>query len=57
VLWRIVDVRLIDALVNGVAYSARNIGGALRLTQNGVAPNYAVGVVLGAVAIFWWLLF
>jgi NADH-quinone oxidoreductase subunit L len=57
VLWRIVDVRLIDGLVNGVAASARNLGGALRLTQNGVAPNYAVGIAVGAVAIFWWLLF
>ncbi len=57
VLWRIVDVKIIDAIVNGIGYSARNIGGALRLTQNGVIENYAVGIAVGAVAIFWWLLF
>jgi NADH-quinone oxidoreductase subunit L len=57
VLWRIVDVRLIDGLVNGVGISARNLGGALRLAHNGVVQNYAVGVVVGAVLIFWWLLF
>ena len=57
VLWRIVDVRLIDGLVNGLAASARNLGGALRLTQNGIIENYAVGIAVGAVLIFWWLLF
>ncbi|HKJ00072.1 MAG TPA: NADH-quinone oxidoreductase subunit L [bacterium] len=57
VLWKIVDVRLIDGLVNGVAASARNLGGALRLTQNGIIENYAVGIAVGAVLIFWWLLF
>ncbi len=57
VLWRIVDVKIIDAIVNGIGYSARNIGGSLRLTQNGVIQNYAVGIAVGAVLIFWWLLF
>lgn len=57
VLWRIVDVRIIDGIVNGLAASARNLGGALRLTQNGIVENYAVGIVVGAVFIFWWLLF
>ena len=57
VLWRIVDVRMIDAVVNGVAMSARNIGGALRLTQNGIIENYAVGIAVGAVLIFWYLVF
>ena len=57
VLWRVVDVRLIDGLVNGMGAAARNLGGALRLTQNGVIENYAVGVVLGATVILWWLVF
>jgi NADH-quinone oxidoreductase subunit L len=57
VLWRIADVRIIDGIVNGLGISARNLGGALRLTQNGVIENYAVGIALGAVLIFWWLLF
>ena len=50
-------MKIIDAIVNGIGYSARNIGGSLRLTQNGVIQNYAVGIAVGAVLIFWWLLF
>ncbi|MEE8435860.1 MAG: NADH-quinone oxidoreductase subunit L, partial [bacterium] len=57
VLWRILDVRIIDGIVNGLGASARNLGGALRLTQNGIVENYAVGIVVGAVFIFWWLVF
>ena len=57
VLWRIADVRIIDGIVNGIGASARNLGGALRLTQNGVIENYAVAIAAGAVLIFWWLLF
>ncbi|HEX7927820.1 MAG TPA: NADH-quinone oxidoreductase subunit L [bacterium] len=57
VLWKFVDVGIIDGTVNVVGGMARWLGGALRLTQTGVIENYAVGVVLGAVAIFWWLVF
>jgi NADH-quinone oxidoreductase subunit L len=57
ILWKIVDVGIIDGSVNLVGSMARWLGGALRLTQNGVIENYAVGIVLGAVGIFWWLVF
>jgi NADH-quinone oxidoreductase subunit L len=57
VLWQGLDVRLIDWTVNAVGAATRNLGGALRLTQNGVIENYAVGIALGAVAILWWLVF
>jgi NADH-quinone oxidoreductase subunit L len=57
VLWQGVDVRLIDWTVNAVGTAARSLGGALRLTQNGVIENYAVGIALGAVGILWWLVF
>jgi len=57
VLWRIVDAGLIDGLVNGVGNSTRYLGGALRLTQNGITENYAVGIALGAVALLWYLVF
>jgi len=56
VLWRIVDVKIIDAIVNGIGQSARNLGGALRLTQNGITENYAVGIAVGAMLILWWLI-
>lgn len=57
ILWKFVDVGIIDGTVNLVGGVARWLGGALRLTQNGVIENYAVGIVVGAVAIFWWLVF
>ena len=57
ILWRIVDAGVIDGIVNGVGNTARNLGGALRLTQTGILENYAVGIALGAVLIFWFLIF
>jgi NADH-quinone oxidoreductase subunit L len=57
VLWKFVDVGIIDGMVNLVGGFTRWLGGALRLTQNGVIENYAVGMVLGAAALFWWLVF
>jgi NADH-quinone oxidoreductase subunit L len=57
ILWKIVDAGLIDGTVNAVGGMARWLGGALRLTQNGMIENYAVGMVIGAAAIFWWLVF
>jgi NADH-quinone oxidoreductase subunit L len=57
VLWQGVDVRLIDWAVNAVGTATRSLGGALRLPQNGVIENYAVGIALGAVGILWWLVF
>ncbi|MCZ6533109.1 MAG: NADH-quinone oxidoreductase subunit L [SAR324 cluster bacterium] len=56
-LWRIVDVRIVDGIVNGIGNTARNLGGTLRLTQTGLIENYAVGIALGAVIIFWFLIF
>ena len=57
VLWLMVDVRLIDWAVNIVGTATRGLGGAVRLTQNGIIENYAVGIALGAVLILWWLVF
>ena len=57
VLWRIADAGIIDGIVNSVGLTTRNLGGALRLTQTGVVENYAVGIALGAVGIFWFLVF
>jgi NADH-quinone oxidoreductase subunit L len=57
VLWRIVDVRIIDGLVNATGFTTRNIGGALRLVHNGVVENYAIGIALGTIVIIWYLVF
>ena len=57
VLWKIVDVKIIDGTVNGTALATRQLGGLLRKTQNGIIENYAVGMVLGCVAILAYLVF
>lgn len=57
VLWKVVDVRVIDGLVNAVGTGVRYAGSTLRRTQNGIVENYAVGIVIGAIAIFWFLVF
>jgi NADH-quinone oxidoreductase subunit L len=51
VLWRGVDVGIIDGMANGVATVSRGIGGVLRLWQSGNIRSYATWVVLGSVAL------
>jgi NADH-quinone oxidoreductase subunit L len=51
VLWQTVDVRVIDAAVNGVAEGATGIGDGVRHTQSGNTRSYAVWVVIGALVI------
>jgi len=48
-LWHVVDTRVIDGTVNGVAHGARGAGGRLRQIQSGNARSYAAWVVFGAV--------
>jgi NADH-quinone oxidoreductase subunit L len=48
VLWKIVDVRIIDAAVNGAGYLATMLGGAIRYLQSGLARSYVALLVLGA---------
>jgi len=45
------DLGIIDGAVNGVAALVRDAGGRLRRVQTGLVRNYALGVVLGAVAL------
>ena len=47
VLWRAIDVRVIDGAVNGVASLARGAGASISRLQTGVTQNYAVGISLG----------
>ncbi len=48
VLWKGLDVLLIDGVVNGVGRTASAIGGILRRCQGGHVPSYATWIVLGA---------
>jgi NADH-quinone oxidoreductase subunit L len=57
VLWQTVDIRTIDATVNGIAEGATDIGDGVRHTQSGNTRSYAVWVVIGAlviIAIIFW---
>jgi len=49
VLWKVVDVGVIDGTVNGVGSQARGMGGILRMLQSGSIRNYATWVVFGSV--------
>jgi NADH-quinone oxidoreductase subunit L len=47
-LWKAIDVRTIDGLVNGVADAVRGLGGNLRYLQTGVARSYVAVILFGA---------
>jgi NADH-quinone oxidoreductase subunit L len=49
VLWKGVDVGLIDGAANGVGARARNVGSLLRLIQSGNIRSYATWVLFGSV--------
>ncbi|MDQ1521475.1 MAG: NADH-quinone oxidoreductase subunit, partial [Actinomycetota bacterium] len=53
-LARDVDQDVIDGAVNGVGTGFREIGGGLRRVQTGLVRNYALAIVLGAVALVIW---
>ena len=56
VLWRWVDVFVIDGTVNGLAKGAGLIGSVVRLTQNGDVQRYAAVMAIAAAAILWTVL-
>ena len=49
VLFRVIDVAIIDGVVNGVGIFARLIGSAVRLVQTGVVRTYALIFLLGII--------
>jgi NADH-quinone oxidoreductase subunit L len=50
-LWRVVDVGVIDAAVNGVAYGIGAISQRVRHVQTGLVANYALAIALGMVVL------
>jgi NADH-quinone oxidoreductase subunit L len=56
VLWRGVDVRLIDGAVNGVAALTAGIARSVRTIQVGLVRAYALVILGGAVAVLSYLL-
>ncbi|HXE32212.1 MAG TPA: hypothetical protein VN515_10480, partial [Terriglobales bacterium] len=57
VLWRGVDVHVIDAAVNGVASGASGAGNGLRRQASGQIRSYASWIVLGAAAVLLYMYF
>jgi NADH-quinone oxidoreductase subunit L len=52
ILWKVVDVGMIDGTVNGVAQAAEAAGSEVRRVQSGNTRTYAVWVVIGAILVF-----
>ncbi len=50
-LWKGVDVGVIDGLVNGLASSMKKLSGLMRRLQGGVAQSYALAFVIGIIVI------
>ncbi len=50
------DTKVIDGAVNGVARAARGAGGGLRKIQTGFVRQYALGIVIGSVALLAYML-
>ena len=50
-LWKVVDVKLIDGFVNGVAKVFGGLAGVLRYTQTGFARGYAAVILVGAIVV------
>jgi NADH-quinone oxidoreductase subunit L len=57
VLWRGMDVSIIDGFVNGVAFAVRAMGGSLRRFQTGVVQSYIVSMVIGIIIFLAYYLF
>jgi NADH-quinone oxidoreductase subunit L len=51
ILWRGIDVAVVDGLVNGIGERARGIGAVLRRFQSGNIRSYAAWVLLGSILV------
>ncbi len=59
-LWKTMDVRIVDGLVNAVGRGARGLGSLLLQTQTGLAQTYLLAMLLGMLVLVslvegWWL--
>ncbi len=55
-LWRVVDVHMIDWTVNAIARVTAVVGRTVRLVQTGFIQSYALVFLVGVVAILAWIL-
>ena len=50
-MYAVFDLKIVDGMVNGVAWTATMVGGAFRGWQNGYARNYAFTILIAAIAL------
>ena len=55
-LYKIIDVKIIDGIVNSLGWVVEQTGGIIRRLQTGLAQNYAVMIVLGIVVVIGYVL-
>ena len=46
-LWKTIDVRLVDGIVGSIGRGARGLGGVLNKSQTGLAQTYLLAILLG----------
>jgi NADH-quinone oxidoreductase subunit L len=51
VLWKVIDVWIIDGIVNGVGVFVRGSAALIRMAQTGSIRTYAASLVLGVVLV------
>jgi NADH-quinone oxidoreductase subunit L len=56
ILWKVVDVTLIDGTIHGLAWAIGGMAKALRKIQTGVAQSYAMVFIGGVLFVIAWLL-
>ncbi len=52
ILWKVVDVGIIDGTVNGIAGGTADVGDTVRRMESGNTRSYAVWILIGAVLVF-----
>jgi NADH-quinone oxidoreductase subunit L len=57
ILWKQADAGLIDGMVNGAGEFVQDLSYVLKNIQNGLIRSYATWILLGAVAIFFYISF
>ncbi len=56
-LWKVVDIKVVDGIVNGAGKTTALVSESLRKIQTGIVQNYAMLMMAGIVAILAWILF
>src|SRR5262245_30512879 len=51
ILWKVVDVKIIDGFVNWIALRIAGLADILRYTQSGFTRNYAAVILIGAIVV------